>query len=253
MAKVRRKIVKRSSRQAPSIGMIALIIGGAIIVVVVILALAGVFGPKTVVAGDPQGLAMCGNIPCPTMGSSTAPVTMIDISSIPAHVRIYLNTKTRLKSNTSDGPSVSIVHPIGFEAQRRGAAQHCVRVTRPSSGVQCSVVSSQSQFDPASPFMLNRLDLGETTSCEFGQAQGTLPPRRTGFGAGVNGTPTFFINGKPVEGAHPPVQAGHCRDARAISDPIEAALKEASNGQYGRAGRRYRRTITASLWSPSCP
>ena len=80
MSKVQRKVARRGRRQGLSTEAIIMILGGAIIVAVV---LAVIFWPKpqVVVMGDPQGLAMCGNVPCPTKGDPKAPVVLVEISS----------------------------------------------------------------------------------------------------------------------------------------------------------------------------
>jgi protein-disulfide isomerase len=237
VAKVRRKVVKRSSQQSLSVGMIALIIGGAIIVVVVILALAGVFRPKTVVAGDPQGLAMCGNIPCPTKGNSTAPVTMIDVSSYTcSHCQYYyLNTEPKIEEQyIKTGQVLYIAHPIGFEALAQGvtAAALCASEQDKFWEYSALLYQNQGQFDSASLARYAQqagLDGQAFASCvNSGKHKGNATAStKAATDAGVNGTPTFFINGKPVEGALPfQCKLGTAECAQGdFQTRIEAALK----------------------------
>jgi len=213
VTKVRRKVVKRSSRQSLSVGLIALIVGGAIIVVVVVLALAGVFKPKTVVAGDPQGLAMCGNIPCPTKGSATAPVTMIDISSYACtHCRDYaLNTEPKIEEQyIKTGQVLYIAHPIGFDASAQGVAAAALCANEQAKFWEYSALlyQNQGQFDAASLAQFAQqvgLDGQAFATCvNSGKHKGdATASTNAATDAGVNGTPTFFINGKPVVGALP--------------------------------------------------
>lgn len=237
MAKVRRKVVKKSSRQSPSVGLIALMIGLAIVVVVVILAAAGVFKPKTVVAGDPQGLAMCGNVPCPTKGSATAPVTMIDVSSYTcSHCRNYfLNTEPKIEEQyIQTGQVLYIAHPIGFEAQAKGvaAAALCANEQAKFWEYNALLYQNQGRFDPASLALYAQqagLDGQAFASCvNSGKHMGdATASTNAAIDAGVSGTPTFFINGKPVEGALP----FQCKPGTAecsqgdFQTRIEAALK----------------------------
>lgn len=81
MPRVQRKIVKKGRRQQSlSTEMILLILGGAVVVIIV-LAVWLWPKPSVVIAGDPQGLAMCGSVRCPTKGDPNAPVVLVDISS----------------------------------------------------------------------------------------------------------------------------------------------------------------------------
>ena len=237
MTKVRRKVVKRSGSQSLSVGVIALIVGGAIIVVVVILALAGVFRPKTVVAGDPQGLAMCGNIPCPTKGSATAPVTMIDISSYTcSHCRDYaLNTEPKIEEQyIKTGQVLYIAHPIGFEAQAQGvaAAALCANDQGKFWEYSALLYQNQGRFDAASLALYAQqagLDGQAFASCvNSGKHKGNATAStNAAIDAGVSGTPTFFINGKPLEGALPfQCKPGTAECAQGdFQTRIEAALK----------------------------
>jgi protein-disulfide isomerase len=237
VTKVRRKVVKRSSRQSPSVGLIALMVGLAIVVVVVILALAGVFKPKTVVAGDPQGLAMCGNVPCPTKGSPTAPVTMIDVSSYTcSHCRNYfLNTEPKIEEQyIKTGQVLYIAHPIGFEAQAQGvaAAALCANDQGKFWEYNALLYQNQGQFDSASLARFAQqagLEGQAFATCvNSGKHMGNAAAsKNAAIDVGVNATPTFFINGKPIEGALPfQCKPGTAECAQGdFQTRIEAALK----------------------------
>jgi len=237
VTKVRRKVVKRSSSQSPSVGVIALIVGAAIIVVVVILALAGVFRPKTVVAGDPQGLAMCGSIPCPTKGSATAPVTMIDISSYTcSHCRDHaLNTEPKIDEQyIKTGQVLYIAHPVGFDASAQGvtAAALCANDQGKFWEYSALLYQNQGQFDSASLARFAQqagLDGQAFATCvNSGKHKGdAAASTNAAMDAGVNATPTFFINGKPLEGALPfQCKPGTVECAQGdFQTRIEAALK----------------------------
>jgi protein-disulfide isomerase len=213
VAKVRRKVVKKGSRQAPSVGMIALIVGGAVIVVVVILALAGVFKPKTVVAGDPQGLAMCGNVPCPSKGDVTAPVTIVDVSSFEcSHCRDYfLNTEPKIEEQyVKTGKVHYIAHAIGFDAQAQGvaAAALCAGDQGKYWEYSALLFQNQGQFDASSLSLYAQqagLDGQAFASCvNSGKHTGdAAASSNAATDVGVNATPSFFIQGKLVVGALP--------------------------------------------------
>lgn len=191
----------------------ALIAGGAVIVVVAILALTGAFKPKTVVAGDPQGLAMCGNIPCPSKGDANAPVTMIDVSSFTcSHCRDYfLNTEPKIEEQyIKTGQVRYIAHTLGFEAQALGVAATalCAGDQGKFWEYSAQLYQNQGQFDPASLSLYAQqagLDGQAFAACvNSGKHQGdAVASSSAATDAGVTGTPSFFINGKLVVGALP--------------------------------------------------
>ena len=213
MAKVRRKVVKRGGRQAPPIGMIVLIVAGAVVVVGAILALAGVFKPKTIVAGDPQGLAMCGNIPCPSKGDPNAPVKMVDVSSFTcSHCRDYsLNAEPKIDEQyIKTGKVYYIAHTIGFDAQAQSvaAAALCAGDQGKYWEYGALLYQNQGQFDSASLSLYAQqvaLDGQAFALCvNSGKHKGdAVAASSAATNIGVNGTPSFFINGKLVVGALP--------------------------------------------------
>jgi protein-disulfide isomerase len=212
VAKVHRKVARRG-RQAPSVGVIALIVGGAVIVVIAILALTGAFKPKTVVAGDPQGLAMCGNVPCPSKGAVSAPVTMVDISSFEcSHCREYfLNTEPKIEEQyIKTGKVYYIAHTIGFDAQAQSvaAAALCAGDQGKYWEYSALLYQNQGQFDSASlSLYAQQLDLdGQAFALCVNSGKHKADAVAASSAAtdiGVNGTPSFFINGKLVVGALP--------------------------------------------------
>lgn len=237
MAKVRRKVVKRGGRQAPPIRMIVLIVAGAVVVVGAILALAGVFKPKTVVAGDPQGLAMCGNIPCPSKGDPNAPVKMVDVSSFTcSHCRDYsLNAEPKIDEQyIKTGKVYYIAHPVGFDsqAQQVTAAALCAGDQAKFWEYGALLYQNQGQFDPTSLSLYAQqagLDSQAFATCvNSGKHRGdATASTNAATDVGVNGTPSFFINGKLVVGALP-FQCNPGTPECAQGDfqtKIEAALK----------------------------
>jgi protein-disulfide isomerase len=213
MAKVRRKVVKKGGQQAPSVGMIVLIVVGAVIVVGVILVLAGVFKPKAVVAGDSQGLAMCGNIPCPSKGDPNAPVKMVEVSSFAcSHCRDYfLNTEPKIEEQyIKTGKLYYIAHPIGFDAAAEGVAAAALCAGEQTKFWEYSALLYQNQgkFDSTSLSLYAQqagLDGQAFALCvNSGKHKGdAAASSNAATEAGVEGTPSFFINGKLIVGALP--------------------------------------------------
>jgi protein-disulfide isomerase len=215
LAKVHRKVIKKSSRPSFSTGIILLIIGGAVIVVAAILVLIGVFKPKTsvAVASDPQGLAMCGSIPCPSKGDPTAPVIIVDVSSfVCSHCRDhFLNTEPKIDEQyVKTGKVHYIAHTLGFDSQAQGiaAAALCAGDQGKYWEYGALLFQNQGKFDPNSMALYAQqvgIDVQSFASCVNSgkHMNDVVQSSNSAEAAGVDGTPSFFINGKLVKGAIP--------------------------------------------------
>lgn len=212
MAKVQRKVVKRGKRSGLSTGMTLVILGGAVIVVA---ALAWLLWPrpKVVVAGDPQGLAMCGSVPCPTKGDPNAPVKMIEVSDYGcSHCRDYsLNTESTIEEQyIKTGKVYYVGHVFGFQAQTQAvaAAALCANDQNKFWEYHAVLFRNQGSFDPSSLIAYAQqvgLDTQTFANCvSSGKYRSAVEASsNAALSAGVEGTPSFFINGKMVTGDVP--------------------------------------------------
>jgi protein-disulfide isomerase len=227
VAKVQRKVIKRGRQQNASTGMILLVIGGAVIVVAVIIALAsGVFKPKTALATDPTGLSLCGNIPCPIKGDPNAPVIMIEVSDYDcSHCRDYSrDIEPKLEEQyIKTGKVRYIVHSFGFgpDTQAIAAASLCAGDQGKFFEYHALLFKNQGAFDSnslASYAQQVGIDAQAFATCvNSGKHRADVDASsKAVVAAGVNSTPSFFINGKLVVGALP---------INEFQSLIEAALK----------------------------
>jgi protein-disulfide isomerase len=212
LAKVQRKVVKRGRRQGLSTGMTLVILGGAVIVVAV---LAWLLWPKprAAVAGDPQGLVMCGTIPCPTKGDPKAPVTMVEVSDYGcSHCRDYnLDTEPTLENQyIKTGKVFYVGHVFGFQAQTQAvaAAALCANDQNKFWEYHAVLFRNQANFDSSSLLAYAQqvgLDAQTFASCvNSGKYRSVVEASsKAAADAGVEGTPSFFINGKLVSGSLP--------------------------------------------------
>lgn len=149
------------------------------------------------------------------LGDDDAPITIIEFSDYecPFCTRFYLNTLPQIKSEYIDTGKVKLIYrdyPLGFHANAQKAAEaaECAGEQEKyyemhdklfDEGVDGGV-SSFKQY--AKEIGLNAeefnecLDSGEMAS----EVQKDF---QDGQRAGVQGTPTFFINGKILKGAQP--------------------------------------------------
>jgi protein-disulfide isomerase len=207
--------------------MVLLVVGGAVIVVAVIIALAsGVFKPKTALANDPTGLSLCGDIPCPIKGDPNAPVIMIEISDYGcSHCRDYsLDTEPKLEEQyIKTGKVRYIVHSFGFgpDTQNVAAAALCAGDQGKFFEYHALLFKNQGAFDSnslASYAQQVGIDAQTFATCVNSgkHLADVAASSKAAAAAGVDGTPSFFINGKLVSGALPISE---------FQSRIEAALK----------------------------
>jgi protein-disulfide isomerase len=212
LAKVQRKVVKLGNRRGLSTGMTLVILGGAVIVVMVLAWLLWP-KPKVVVAGDPQGLVMCGNVPCPTKGDPNAPVKMIEVSDYGcSHCRDYnLNTESTLEEQyIKTGKVYYVGHVFGFQPQTQAvaAAALCANDQNKFWEYHAVLFRNQGSFDSPSLFAYAQqvgLDTQAFANCvSSGKYRSAVEASsNAAMNAGVEGTPSFFINGKLVAGNVP--------------------------------------------------
>ena len=213
MAKVQRKVVRKAKQRGLSTGMVLIILGVALVVVVAIIAVVAWPKPQVVVAGDPQGLAMCGNAPCPSKGDPNAPVTMIEVSDYGcSHCRDYtLNTEPTLEEQYIKTGKVRYVsHVFGFQAQTQmiAAGAMCANEQGKYWEYHKVLFQNQGRTDPASMIVFAQqvgLDKDAFATCmTAGKYRNQVTDSsNAALSAGVEATPSFFINGKLVTGNVP--------------------------------------------------
>ena len=239
MAKVQRKVVKRSRRQGLSTEQILMILGGTIIVVIVLAYLLWP-KPKVVIAGDPQGLAMCGSVPCPTKGDPNAPVKMVDVSSFTcSHCRDYtLTVEPKIDEQyIKAGKVYYIAHPLGFDsqAQQLAAAALCAHDQGKYWEYGALLFQNFGQTDPTSLSSFAQqagLDTQAFATCVNSgkHTKDASDSSNSAMSVGVDATPSFFLNGKlAVQGAVPFSCKPGAPDCSAgdFQSRIEEALKGA--------------------------
>ena len=213
MAKVQRRVVKRTRRQGLSTGQILMILGGTIVVVAV---LAFLFWPKptVVVAGDPQGLVMCGSVPCPAKGDPNAPVKMVDVSSFTcSHCRDYsLTIEPKIDEQyIKTGKVYYIAHVMGFDslAQQLGAAALCANDQGKYWEYGALLFQNFGRTDAASLSSFAQqagLDTQAFATCVNSgkHIKDASDSSNSAMSAGVDATPSFYLNGVlAVRGALP--------------------------------------------------
>jgi len=192
--------------------MILLVIGGAVVVVAVIIALAsGMFRPKTALANDPTGLSLCGNVPCPMKGDPNAPVTIIEISDYNcSHCRDYArDIEPKIEeAYITTGKVRYIVHSFNLwpETQGLAAAAWCARDQNKFFEYHRLMFQNQGKFDPdslASYAQQVGIDVQAFATCvNSGKHLADVDASsKAAIVAGVESTPSFFINNKLVVGA----------------------------------------------------
>jgi protein-disulfide isomerase len=213
LAKVQRRVVKRTRRQGLSTEQILMILGGTIVVVVVLAYLLWP-KPKVVVAGDPQGLAMCGSVPCPAKGDPNAPVKMVDVSSfVCSHCWDYtLTIEPKIDEQyIKTGKVYYIAHVLGFDsqAQQLGAAALCANDQGKYWEYGALLFQNFGRVDSASLASFAQqagLDTQAFATCVNSgkHVKDAADSSDSAMSAGVDATPSFFLNGKlAVQGAVP--------------------------------------------------
>ena len=212
MPRVQRKVIKRGKRPGASTGMILLVVGGAVIVVAVIIALAsGAFKPKTALATDPTGLSLCGNVPCPIKGDPNAPVTIIEVSDYNCpHCRDFnLDIEPKIDEQyIQTGKVRYVVHMFNLwpETQNITAAAWCAYDQNKFFEYHRVLFQNQGKSDPnslASYAQQLGMDVQAFAACvNSGKHMNDVAASsRAATAVGVNSTPSFFINNKLVVGA----------------------------------------------------
>jgi protein-disulfide isomerase len=213
LAKVQRRVVKKARQRGLSTEQILMILGGTIVVIVV-LAYVLWPKPKVVVAGDPQGLAMCGSVPCPAKGDPNAPVKMVDVSSfVCSHCRDYtLTIEPKIDEQyIKTGKVYYIAHVLGFDsqAQQLGAAALCANDQGKYWEYSALLFQNFGRVDSASLASFAQqagLDTQAFATCVNSgkHVKDAADSSDSAMSAGVDATPSFFLNGKlAVQGAVP--------------------------------------------------
>ncbi len=213
MAKVRRKASRK--RSSNSWTAIILLIAGILVVAAVVVVATGVLNrkPAAAVAGDATGLTACGSLPCPTKGDPNAPVTMIEVSDYNcSHCRDYnLNIEAQIEDQyIKTGKVRYYAHTFGFSAETQAvaAAALCANDQAKFWEYHKILFQNQGAFDASSLSSYAQqagMDVSAFSACvnsrkHVGDAQAATTSAED---SGVNATPSFFINGKLVQGALP--------------------------------------------------
>lgn len=190
------------------------------------LALAGAFGttafaedapwieitPKT--EEKPPDLLQPGPLPEKTMGRAGAPVTVIEYASLGCPIcRVYRSQAfPRLKAQSIDKGKVFYIYrefPIGASAAAAASAARCVpekdffRVTDRLLANQGQWAAREIQPDALYKLVQDTgLSRAAFDTCLANQniSDGIVWVKQQGRRLGVQGTPTFFINGQKVRG-----------------------------------------------------
>jgi len=152
------------------------------------------------------------------LGDPNAPVTIIEFSDYecPFCSRFYVNTLPQLKSEYIDTGKVKLIYrdfPLSFHQNAQKAAE-ATETARELGGDEAfwkmhdkifenqQSISEQDLIKYAGEIGLNEDKFKEIlNSGKYGDE--VQKDFQDGQKAGVQGTPTFFINGKPLVGAQP--------------------------------------------------
>jgi protein-disulfide isomerase len=193
--------------------MVLVILGVALVAVVAVIAVVAWPKPQQAAAGDRQGLALCGGTPCPAKGDPNAPVTMIEVSDYAcSHCREFnLKTEPVIEEQyVKTGKVRYISHVFGFQAdtQAVAAGAMCANEQGKYWEYQRVLFQNQGRTDTASLIAFAQqtgLDKEAFTTCITAGKYRKLvaDSSSAALSAGVEGTPSFFINGKLVAGNVP--------------------------------------------------
>jgi protein-disulfide isomerase len=164
---------------------------------------------------DPKELKEAGPLGDTVLGQAGAPVTIIEYASLACPVCRVFHAKTlpRLKKEYIDTGKVVLIYrefPIGKAAEKAAAAARCAppkdyfRITERLMANQGKWWGQDAALDPLYKLVQ---DTGLTRAafdmCLANQSinDGIVWSKQRGRKLGVQGTPTFFINGQRVRGA----------------------------------------------------
>jgi protein-disulfide isomerase len=210
MSKARTK-----SRAQGSGSELYIIVGlGAVIVVLGLIVLGGGFAPPTTMASD--ALDQCNGRPCPAKGDPDAPVTMVEFSDYAcSHCRDYnLGTASIVEQEyveTGKVRYVAHIYALRPETEPAAAAAWCASDQGKFWEFHHTAFANQSATSyPATTDLLSwgrQIGLDETAFAECVNSGRHLQDVRVaeleGQRAGVTGTPTFFVNGRAIQGNVP--------------------------------------------------
>ncbi len=163
-------------------------------------------------AGDPSQINITGS---PYEGKKNAPVTMIECSDFqcPFCARFFNDTQTELRKNEIKDGKVKLVFknfPLPFHqyAEKAAEAAECANKQGKFWQMHDLLFSSGGRLDIDSLKSYAKkigLDQGKFDHClDSGETAGMVSADKAQCAAaGVQGTPTFFINGKMLVGAQP--------------------------------------------------
>ncbi len=171
--------------------------------------------PQPAMPGGPAGLTIAGS---PVEGSMNAPVTMIECSDFqcPFCARFYQETLVQLRKNEIRNGVVKLVFknfPLPFHpyAEKAAEAAECANKQGKFWQMHDALFQSGGRLDTDSLKTYAQrigLDMERFDHClDSGETAGIVnADRQQCASAGVQGTPTFFINGKMLVGAQPYAQ-----------------------------------------------
>ena len=206
-----KKKVKRSSGS----GLIVVVILGAVIVVLGLIVLSGGFAPPAAEA-TAESLALCNGKPCPSKGSPDAPVVVIEFSDYACHNCRDFNLTTapvleRDYVDTGKVRHVSHVFSLWPESIPAAAASLCAHEQGKywEFHEQAFRNFQQGRFPANEDFLgwaqLAGLDQASFKACvDSGRTVNDAQVSALeGTRAGVDGTPSFFIDGELLRGNVP--------------------------------------------------
>jgi len=210
-----RRAVKSSPKKLAT-GTILLIIGAIILAtaaVALAIGLPRLRQTPAAITSVPNDLTACGSIPCPSKGADNAPVTIIEISDYRcSHCREYtINTEPKIEEQyIMTGKVRYIVHSFNLwpETQRIAAAALCANDQGKFFEYHMLLFQNQGHFDSTSLTRYAQqvgMDVQAFATCVNSDRHtaDVIASSSAARVAGVNSTPSFFINGKLIVGTLP--------------------------------------------------
>lgn len=206
---------KAKRRSKDNTGTFIVVGIGAVIVALGLILLGGGFAQPTAQASA-ESLVTCNGKPCPSKGDPGAPVTIIEVADYgcPACRSFALNTEPLIDEEfVATGKVRFVSHLFGFGAPTQAAAAAALCAGEQNKFWEFNRVAFENQVPDDAPGQDVLLSWGQQAGAEpsafaecvrsgryvFDVQAASAEARR----AGVSRTPSFFINGRLLEGAYP--------------------------------------------------
>jgi len=188
---------------------------GAVIVALGLIMLGGGFAQPTGQA-SPDSLVTCNGKPCPAKGDPNAPVTIVEVADYgcPACRSFALNTLPLIDEEfIATGQVRFVSHMFGFGSPTQAVAAAALCAGEQNKFWEFDRVAFENQVPNGAPAQDVLLSWGEQAGAEPSAFAECVKSSRYVFDvqaasaearrAGASRTPTFYINGRLLEGAYP--------------------------------------------------